>query len=362
MEALGTHPEVRELQRTMRDLVALSAMPAAWVGRGLKEITEGCLDVLTGVLDISAAFVRLRDVDNGEESEAVYDPEHTAFADWVREQEVTRRTDTTKQNSELRSSGPQRASSFPAHRPELCIWPDGDRVLPVPISHLNPKCSWLQWLQITRPRHSEPLCLREEAEVERRRLKELLAQAPAAIALLNGPEHHWTYVNDLYVRVTGRKSAKDFLGKTLHGALPELEGQGFIELLDRVYATGEPFIGREMKATLNRSADSGPEDAYFNFVYQPILNRAGTVDGILIHAVEVTDQVLARKQIEISEGRLRLAQAAAHVGTWEWDPVQDTRFLSDELRDIFGYEKNDPNSIETWASRVAPDDFQRFAN
>ena len=137
------------------------------------------------------------------------------------------------------------------------------------------------------------------------------------------------------------------------------KGQGFIELLDRVYATGEPFIGREMKATLNRSADSGPEDAYFNFVYQPILNRAGTVDGILVHAVEVTDQVLTRKQIEISEGRLRLAQAAAHVGTWEWDPIQNTRVLSDELHDIFGYEKNDPNSSQTWSSRIAPDDFAK---
>ena len=39
--------------------------------------------------------------------------------------------------------------------------------------------------------------------------------------------------------------------------------------------------------------------------------------------------------------------------------MQDTRFLSEELLDIFGYEKNDPNSFETWASRVAPEDFQR---
>ena len=86
--SLGTHNEARELQRTMRDLVALSAMPAAWVGRSLKEITAGCLDVLMGVLDISLAFIRLRDVDNGEESEAVYDPDQTTFVDWVREQET----------------------------------------------------------------------------------------------------------------------------------------------------------------------------------------------------------------------------------------------------------------------------------
>ena len=56
-------------------------------------------------------------------------------------------------------------------------------------------------------------CLREEAEVERRRLQELLSQAPAAIALLNGPEHRWTYVNDLYIRVTGRKAQGISLGR-----------------------------------------------------------------------------------------------------------------------------------------------------
>ncbi len=361
MESLGTHPELPQLQRTMRDLVALSAMPAAWVGRGLREIAEGCLDVVAGVLEITCAFVSLRDLDNGAKSEAVFDPEHTAFADWVQEQEIVGGSTQRSRVLSLHLSG----------RPL--------RVALLPIG-LN-SASGLMAIASTRsdfPSESEMLlasvaanhaatafqtaCLRVEAEVERHRLEELLAQAPAAIALLNGPEHRWTYVNDLYISVTGRRSAKDFIGKTLHEALPELEGQGFLELMDHVYATGRPFIGREMKATLNRSADSGPENAYFNFVYQPILNRAGTADGILIHAVEVTDQVLARKQIEISEGRLRLAQAAAHIGTWEWDPVQNIQALSEELHDIFGLENTDPTVSITWASRVAPDDFQRVCD
>ena len=75
--------------------------------------------------------------------------------------------------------------------------------------------------------------LRAETELERHRLQELLAQAPAAIGVLNGPEHRWTYVNDFYVGATGRERAQDFLGKTLRESLPELEGQGFFELLDR---------------------------------------------------------------------------------------------------------------------------------
>ncbi len=358
MEALGTAPETRELQRTMRDLAALSAMPAAWIGRGLSEITQGCLDVLVGVLDVSAAYVRLRDVINGQEDEAVFDPDHTSFAEWVHLQVAT---PGPTQSARILRFDPSSRNLRVAVLPVGLNYAPG--LMAIASSRANFPTESEMLLASVVANHASiafrTVCLREEAELERSRLKELLSQAPAGIALLNGPEHRWTYVNNLYVRVTGRKSANDFIGKTLHGALPELEGQGFIELMDRVYATGEPFIGREMKATLNRPANVGPEDAYFNFVYQPILNRVGTVDGILVHAVEVTDQVLARKQIEISEGRLRLAQAAAHIGTWEWDPLKDARFLSEELRAIFGYEENDSNSFETWASRVAPDDFER---
>ncbi len=199
--------------------------------------------------------------------------------------------------------------------------------------------------------------LRAEAELERHRLEELLAQAPAAIGLLSGPEHRWTYVNDLYVAVTGRKSAADFRGKTIRESLPELEGQVFFGLLDEVYRTGKPFFGREMLAKLNRSISGRLEDAYFNFVYQPIRGVDNQVTGILIHAVEVTDQVASRRAIELSEERLRLAQTAAQIGTWEWDPTQNFQLLSGELHDLFGTNSNDPQCASVWASRVFPDDW-----
>ncbi len=202
--------------------------------------------------------------------------------------------------------------------------------------------------------------LRAQAELERRRLQELLAQAPAMIGLLSGPEHQWTYLNDLYIRITGRKGPEDFLGKTVRESLPEIEGQGFFELLDQVYRTGQAFIGREMKAKLNRSATGQPQEAYFNFVYQPITTVGGLVDGILIHAVEITDQVTARKAIEKSEQRLHLAQTAAQIGTWEWDPIHNTTALSPELHRLFATEADDPGHAQVWASRVHPEDQQKL--
>ncbi len=199
--------------------------------------------------------------------------------------------------------------------------------------------------------------LRAEADAERVRLLEIMEQAPAAMGLMVGPEHRWTYVNDFYLRITGRSSPAEFIGKTLEESLPEIELPVYRKLLDDVYLTGKAYSGREMKVTLNRAELS--TEAYFDFVYQPVRDSLGEVEGILVHAVEVTDKVLARKTIAESEERLRLAQSAARIGTWEWDPVHDTRNLSPELHEIFGTDATDPDQALVWAKRVHPDDWDR---
>src|SRR6185369_17580455 len=111
---------------------------------------------------------------------------------------------------------------------------------------------------------------RAEAERERHRLREILANAPAAIGVMRGPEHRWEYLNGEYVRVTGRRSASEFIGKTLLESLSEIETQPIIGLLDKVYRTGIPYVGCEMKAKLNRATSGQPEEAYFDFVFQPL--------------------------------------------------------------------------------------------
>jgi PAS domain S-box-containing protein len=199
--------------------------------------------------------------------------------------------------------------------------------------------------------------LRSAAGLERHRLQDLLALAPAGIGLLSGPEHRWTYINEHYVRVTGRASAADFVGKTLRESLPEMETRAFCELLDGAYESGEPYTVREMKVRLDRTATGQPSDAYFDFVCQPIRNTEGAVDGVLLHCVEVTDKVETRKAIEETAERFELAQAAAQIGTWEWDPVENTRSLSAELHRIFGTSADDPDQGEVWASRVYREDW-----
>jgi PAS domain S-box-containing protein len=193
-------------------------------------------------------------------------------------------------------------------------------------------------------------------------LRDLLAQAPAAIGYLSGPEFRWGYVNDLYVRAAGRASADDLLGLTLKESMPELEGTGVFEVLEDIYRTGRSYHGREHKVRVRRRETGRLEDRYFDFVYQPVLDRSHEVQGIFVHAVDITEQVLSRIEAETSEERLRLAQEAAQIGTWEWDPVRDTRTLSPELHRMFGTTAAIAGEqiYHVWASRVLPEDWPRL--
>ncbi len=197
------------------------------------------------------------------------------------------------------------------------------------------------------------------AERECRRLQELLSAAPAGVAFLFGPDHRWAYVNEGYVKLTGRQSAADFVGKTFAEALPEIETQEFLNLLDRVYRTGEAFVGRDMKARVNRAASGQPEEGYFDFAYQPMRDADGNVEGIYVYVAEVTDKVLARKLVEENAERLGVAQAAAQIGTWEWDPTQGSNQLSPELHRMFDTSPDDGDRAQKWRSHVYPADRDR---
>ncbi len=139
---------------------------------------------------------------------------------------------------------------------------------------------------------------RAEAEAERQHLHNLFMQAPAIICVLRGPTHVFDVANPLYIQITGRRDPAELLGRPIRAALPELEGQGYFELLDQVYASGTPFVGTESPVKLDRDGDGTLEEILFNFVYQPYRNAAGAVEGIFVHAVEVTEQVQARQRVE----------------------------------------------------------------
>ena len=190
-------------------------------------------------------------------------------------------------------------------------------------------------------------------------LRELLAKAPTAIAVLRGSDYRFSYVNDLYMQAVGRTETSDLLGRTIREALPELEDSGIFQLLDEVYRTGSAHRKCDLKVTLPKGSPRKSEDQYFDFVLQPTFDLSGKCEGIFVLAVDLTDRVLSRRAVEMSEERLRLAQEAAQIGTWEWDPIENTRTLSAQMHRMYGTDPkaSDQEIYRFWSSHVFPQDW-----
>ena len=161
------------------------------------------------------------------------------------------------------------------------------------------------------------------AAAEQDRQRHLLSQMPGFVAVVAGPEHVYQYVNAAYVKIAGRSN---FLGRNVREVFPELSGQGYFELLDQVYSTGETFVTRAMELRLEGS----DEVQFIDFVYEPIRNETGDVTGIFVGGYEVTETHRAAAALQISEARLRelnadlerrvIERAQARGLTWQVSP------------------------------------------
>jgi signal transduction histidine kinase/DNA-binding response OmpR family regulator len=133
-------------------------------------------------------------------------------------------------------------------------------------------------------------------EKERSAIESLFEQTPVPVAVLTGPEVVYSIANQAYREVVGNRDVRH---KPILEALPELKGQGFDTLAREVMRTGKPYIGREALVRLNRGGTGQLEDTYFTFIYSPISGEGGENHSVAVIANEVTDQVRARKQLEI---------------------------------------------------------------
>ena len=137
--------------------------------------------------------------------------------------------------------------------------------------------------------------------VERTQLQVLFNQAPGFIAVLTGKNHVFEIVNEAYYQLVGHR---DIIGKPAMDALPELEGQGFKELLDSAYDSGKPIVLRDRKVSIRRTLDAPIEERYVDLLYQPIVGIDGRITGVIAQGNDVTGAHLAN---------LRLAEKVAQL-------------------------------------------------
>ncbi|RYY18610.1 MAG: PAS domain S-box protein, partial [Cytophagaceae bacterium] len=139
-------------------------------------------------------------------------------------------------------------------------------------------------------------------------LRQILHQLPAFVATLSGPAHRFSFANDLYQQLVAGRAT---LGASVAEALPEVTEQGFTQVLDQVYATGQPYLGREVAVILHPPGQPTAQH-YLDLTYQPLADGQGLVQGILVFAVDVTEQVRTRRQAETLQAAiLAVAQRQA---------------------------------------------------
>jgi PAS domain S-box-containing protein len=195
---------------------------------------------------------------------------------------------------------------------------------------------------------------RRDTEMER--LRTLFDRAPVFIAVLAGPDHVFEIANAAYLRLIGDR---DVFGKTVREALPDVSGQGFFDLLDQVYASGEAYSGYSTEVSLARSPGLPPEQRLVDFIYQPVREEDGTVSGIFVAGTDVTEQRLIQLKLRESEERFRLIADSAPVPMWVSNPDRTRSFVNKAYVDFLGKSYEESAKLD-WRTILHPDDHDRI--
>jgi two-component system CheB/CheR fusion protein len=164
-------------------------------------------------------------------------------------------------------------------------------------------------------------------------IRNIYMNAPAAICTFKGPTHIYELVNPAYQKLFDKR---DLVGKPILEAMPELKGQGVDKILDNVYNTGEVFKSTEIPVMLARADNMDPEQRYFNTTMQPIYNEEKKIIGVVNFGYDVTEQIMARKQIEESEAKFRtLSETIPHM-VWTATPDGKKNFFNKYFLDYTG--------------------------
>ena len=203
---------------------------------------------------------------------------------------------------------------------------------------------------------------------EREQFAQLFDHSPSFMAVLRGPEHRFELVNPAYRQLIAHRNV---VGRPVREAVPEVEGQGFYELLDNVYSSGKAFAGASVPITIQRMPNAKAERRVLDFVYQPMWGAEGEVSGIFVEGVDVTDAhdtLAALRQSEaqfrtLSEAMLNHVWTAAPNGMLDWFNGRVIEFGGLPASELYGtgwaklvHKEDIALAGERWASALVSGD------
>ncbi len=164
-------------------------------------------------------------------------------------------------------------------------------------------------------------------------LRNTILKAPVAMCIFKEPNHILQLANERMCEFFGQQ-LETLINKPIVEIMPEARSLGLEKLLDGVYKTGETYSAKEIPVTFLRNGKN--ENFYVDLAYEAYRESDGIITGIIVVLINVTEQVVARKRIEDSEQRIRLAVESGRLGTFEIDLISNEIVFSERLAEIFG--------------------------
>lgn len=180
-------------------------------------------------------------------------------------------------------------------------------------------------------------------------------QAPSFMAVVNGPEHVFQIVNQAYTDLIG---GRDVIGMPVREALPDIEGQGFYELLDQVFQSGKPVSYKGMPAKIQASSDAPPEQHFVDFIFYPLSDGNGAPTGIFVQGHDVTGQKIAEAALTATREKFRTMAQTMPVHVWTADKDGSLTWLNARIYEFTGYSEGELYGAD-WVRVLHPDDLDK---
>jgi PAS domain S-box-containing protein len=306
--------ELIELRRSVRDLAALAALPVVWSTGNSTRVVESLADALLGMLRLEFVYIRYGATPGGREVQVGRLAKRPSAAGesemlggllepWL----IGDRSPETLPllpgcspalRGNVMTFGLDGASGLIASGSARPRFPsDSDQLL------LRVAANQAAVILARERAEAERGRLLLEVEAERRVLSQVFERSPSFMCLLSGPDHVFTLANEHYRRLVG---GRELLGKSVREALPEVQSQGFIELLDDVFRTGEAYAGRDVLVKLRNSPDAPEQHRFVDFTYQAMRGADGSITGVMVQGVDLTERKLAEAELRAKDARLQL--------------------------------------------------------
>lgn len=195
---------------------------------------------------------------------------------------------------------------------------------------------------------------KKEVTHQQELLHSIFMNAPAAICILRGEDLVYEFINPICKRLLGNR---DLNGMPMLKALPELKGSASEIRMRQVMKTGEPFIGEEEEVQYDRQGDGNIVKAYFTFVYQPLFNNKGNIDGIIFFGDDVTDEVAAKQKIKGEWGRFKSILESLPMMAWTAKPNGEIDYFNKRWYEYTGLTW-ETSKGEGWQQAQHPEDLE----